>query len=128
MTSDAVISEAQLTQTIIEMGRALGFLVYHTGDSRRSEPGVPDLLMVSQPPMRPRVIFMELKKTKGRLTKGRLSPRTGRYLPGQEDWFNALYRCDVRRSASEGSMVEVYLVRPGDMDGVEGFLRDGEDA
>ena len=122
MTTAEVITEAQLTQTIIEMARAFGFLVYHTGDSRRNEPGVPDLLMVSQPPMRPRVIFLEIKSAVGKLRPGRVSPRTGRYLPGQEDWLAALRRCNVIGPTSEGSRVEVYLVRPGDMDDVVALL------
>ena len=57
---------------------------------QQSEPGVPDLLLVRSP----RVIFAELKSQKGRLDiKQRYSPRTGRALPNQKDWKDALEAC-----------------------------------
>ena len=46
-----------------------GWEVYHTHDSRRSEPGFPDLVLV-----RDRVLFRELKTN------------TGRISPAQKHW------------------------------------------
>lgn len=59
------ITETQFQTTLIEAIRTLGGMVYHTYDSRRSEPGYPDLTIVT--PDR-RVIFAELKNATGRPT------------------------------------------------------------
>ena len=123
MPTSNLVTEAELTQTIIGMARAYGWLVFHDRDSRRSEPGFPDLVAVSQAPMRPRVLFLEIKTAKGRLTKGRESPRTGRWLPGQEDWIGALQRCNTLGPASEGSRVETYVARPEHLDELDTLFR-----
>jgi hypothetical protein len=72
-----------------------GWFVYHTYDSRRSEPGFPDLTMVHSG-----VVFAELKTDKGRLTAD------------QEAWLERL------RSAG----AEVYVWRPRDLDEVIGRI------
>lgn len=54
------MSEKALQQHIVDAARKLGYLVYHTFDSRRSEPGYPDLTMVH--PQQKRIIFAELKR------------------------------------------------------------------
>jgi hypothetical protein len=58
------VTERELQQAIVDAARWLGWLVYHTHDSRRSEPGFPDLVMVRAP----RLVFVELKRAGGRLT------------------------------------------------------------
>lgn len=55
------MSEAQLQAAIIEAATALGWLTYHTFDSRRSNLGWPDLAMVR----RGRMVIAELKAEKG---------------------------------------------------------------
>lgn len=50
------ITEAQWQRTVIEAAAALGWRCYHTHDSRRSQEGFPDLVLV-----RDRVLFVELK-------------------------------------------------------------------
>lgn len=56
--------EKKLQEQVIILARALGWeLIYHTYDSRRSEPGFPDLVLVH--PARGRILFRELKSSRG---------------------------------------------------------------
>lgn len=63
-------TEKQFQEVVVKRARAHGWLVYHTFDSRRSEPGFPDLVLV-----RDRIVFRELKTN-----QGRLSPYQSRFL------------------------------------------------
>jgi hypothetical protein len=47
--SAVAIREADFQATIVETARTLGWLIYHTHDSRRSSPGFPDLVLVRPP-------------------------------------------------------------------------------
>lgn len=78
----AAVTEKQLQQAIVECARLLGWRVYHTFDSRRSEPGFPDLCMVRGH----EIVFAELKTANGKVTAA------------QQDWLDAfaLAFCDVR--------------------------------
>src|SRR5687767_3407358 len=60
------MSERELQAQVIELARMVGWLVYHTHDSRRSEPGFPDLVMVHE--RSGALLFAELKTTTGRVT------------------------------------------------------------
>lgn len=71
----AAMSESDLERKVRAICRDLGVLVYHTFDSRRSEPGFPDLVLVGR-----RVAYRELKKENGRLTQA------------QKTWIAALER------------------------------------
>lgn len=53
---DAKVSEKEFQQAVIDLAKRHGWKVYHTYDSRRSNPGYPDLTLV-----RERVLWMELK-------------------------------------------------------------------
>ena len=53
----AAVTEKQFMQQVIELARVLGFKVYHTHDSRRSQSGWPDLAMVKTG----RLVLAELK-------------------------------------------------------------------
>lgn len=59
-------SEKDFQQRVINLAESLGYsLIYHTHDSRRSQPGFPDLVLVN--PSARRVLFRELKSAKGRI-------------------------------------------------------------
>lgn len=70
------MSEATLQAQVITAARAVGWLVYHTHDSRRSQPGFPDLVLVHA--RQGRVLFRELKAERGRVH------------PKQREWLEAL--------------------------------------
>lgn len=91
--------EAALQTRVLELcARHSWTLTYHTYDSRRSQRGFPDLVLVRPP----RVIFAELKKE-------------GEYLkPAQKPWRDALLACPG---------VEYYLWRPSDLPSIEEVLR-----
>lgn len=69
-------TEKELQDHIVGVARALGFMAYHTHDSRRSEPGYPDLHLIH--PGRGVSLFRELKSHKGRIS------------PDQRKWGAAL--------------------------------------
>ena len=92
--AEAMLEDQLQTQTIA-LARPLGWLWYHTHDSRRSPGGFPDLVLVRGP----RLIFAELKK------------QDGRYRPGQKEWLRAVERAGA----------EAYTWRPLDL--LDGTIR-----
>lgn len=90
------VSEASFQASVIQLAKMCGWLAYHTHNSRRSEPGFPDLVLVKPP----RVVFAELKTAKGKPS------------PAQERWLAAL----------AASPVESYLWRPDDWDQIRSLL------
>lgn len=56
------LTERQFQAMVLKLAAAFGYRPYHTHDSRRSQPGFPDLVLVKQG--RP-VIFAELKTDRG---------------------------------------------------------------
>ena len=101
----ANMTERELQNNVVAMARALGWMPYHTFDSRRSEPGYPDLTLVHADTGR--VIWAELKTAKGRLR------------PAQVEWLGAL------REVARDRGLEVYCFRSMDwIDGtIEAILR-----
>jgi hypothetical protein len=84
--------EARFQVQVIGLARRLNYRAYHTHDSRRSEAGFPDLVLVRPP----RVIFIELKSGRRRLTLEQLA------------WMAELETCTevdafVLRSGRDGS-------------------------
>lgn len=57
-------SEKQFMQTVTDLAGVFGWLVFHTHDSRRSQPGFPDLFMLRGR----RAIGAELKSARGKAT------------------------------------------------------------
>jgi Holliday junction resolvase len=79
------VTEKELQSTVIEAMEWKGWRVYHTYDSRRSQPGFPDVVAVRGG----RLMFVEFKSEKGKVKRE------------QVDWLDALVKTS-----------EVYLVRP----------------
>ena len=68
-----MVTERELLDAVRDACRWAGLLCYHTHDSRRSEPGWPDLVVVGKS-----VLYRELKSDRGRLT------------PDQRTWLDRL--------------------------------------
>lgn len=74
------MTEQELQQAIIDLCQWRGLAVYHTHDSRRSQPGFPDLVIAGA-----RVLFRELKSDRGKLTAEQAA-WGGRLLRAGADW------------------------------------------
>jgi hypothetical protein len=72
----AKMTERTFQAALVGFAQRVGWMVYHTYDSRCSEPGYPDLHLVH--PVQGRSLFRELKTEKGKLT------------PAQQKWLAAL--------------------------------------
>ena len=57
------MTEAELQRLVAELCARLGLAHYHTHDSRRSEPGFPDSVIIGNA-----VLFRELKSASGQLS------------------------------------------------------------
>ncbi len=68
------MTERELQDAVVELARYSGWMVYHTYDSRRSEPGFPDLVLAK----RRRLLFIELKSERGKVR------------PEQDAWLKTL--------------------------------------
>lgn len=58
------MTERDLMQAATDLARTFGWIVYHTFDSRRSEPGFPDLIAVRGS----HLLAIECKSATGRVT------------------------------------------------------------
>ena len=95
------MTEAELQRTIIDLATLFGWRHYHTFNSRRSDPGFPDLVLLHED--RGRLLFIEVKIESGKPT------------PAQLAWLDALARCDE----------EIYIVRPANLDEIQEILTLG---
>lgn len=89
------VTHAQLQDSVVDTATRLGYSHFHPYDSRRSDPGWPDLVLVH--PGKKRVVFMEIKTEDGVIT------------PAQTQWHDDLAACDQ----------EVYVVFPEHWDSGE---------
>ena len=86
------MTEKQFQAHVALVARMKGWLVYHTYDSRRSEPGFPDLVLV-----REKVLFRELKTDQGRVS------------PAQKVWAETLEQAESDYKLWRPSMMkEIY--------------------
>ena len=87
--------EREFQTTVLQLAETLHWRAYHTHDSRRSQPGFPDLVLV-----RERVIFVELKRDGQKPSAN------------QVVWLNDLARAGA----------EVYLWTPADWQEIASIL------
>lgn len=92
------MSEDDFQQRILDLCKLLGLHVYHPYDSRRSNGGFPDLVIVGK-----RVLFAELKSQSGQLRAD------------QHVWLDAI------RTAEGDAAVAIW--RPSDWPTVEATLK-----
>lgn len=101
------MSERHLQEAVVEMARLLGWMDYHTFDSRRSQPGFPDLTLIHEggPGVPHRIIVAELKSHVGRLTGDQIRwLRAFRNIIGPDqvlvyrpgDWLAGIIETDLR--------------------------------
>jgi hypothetical protein len=93
------LTEADFQRRVLDLAAHTGWRVYHTRDSRGSQPGFPDLVLVSG--KQARLLFVELKSSKGRLS----TP--------QRQWLSDL----------AAARAETAVWRPADWDEVVAVLR-----
>jgi hypothetical protein len=93
------MSEASFQGAVLEYAGLMGWLSYHTRDSRGSNPGFPDLVLVRDN----HLMFIELKTD------------TGKVSPQQRVWLGAL--------SAAGQ--EVHVWRPSDWPAILDTLKRG---
>lgn len=94
------VTERELSEAVRELATMFGWeFQYHTYDSRRSEPGFPDLVLVRPGDW---TYFVELKTERGRVK------------PEQEAWVDAIN--------STGD-VAAWIWRPSDLEEIARVLR-----
>lgn len=100
------MSEKEFQGHVLDLARHHGWLCYHTFDSRRSQPGFPDLVMVRAD----RLLFAELKTEKGKLSAE------------QDNWINVLreFGNDV---VANSHHFYPFVWRPSDLPEIERVLK-----
>ncbi|KKM97470.1 hypothetical protein LCGC14_1167650 [marine sediment metagenome] len=99
------LTERQWQAQIVKAAEAVGWLCYHTYDSRRSQKGFPDLVLVKAPV----IIFAELKVKPADVKAGKLTLE-------QDTWVRALAECSNLN-------LKVFVWRPNDWPEVERVLK-----
>jgi len=100
------VTEKEFMAHVIRLAQMYGWMSFHAHDSRHSAPGFPDLVLLKPTTEKHsgRLVFIELKTERGKLT------------PEQASWLNAL------KMAGQ----EVYVWRPKDWQLIEATLRRRE--
>lgn len=92
MSVSLKMSEKELQDLVLQLARLNGYLAYHTYDSRRSESGFPDLVLVGHGD----VMVVELKSQRGKVR------------PEQHGWLEAFAEAGI----------EAHVWRPEDFESV----------
>jgi hypothetical protein len=104
-------SENDLLTYVRRTAKMLGWMLYHTRFSLKSDAGFPDLVLVKD-----RIVYAELKRENKWPTEGRLSNGiVPRWVNGQREWITAL--------AQAGA--EVYIWWPSDSRDIADILMSG---
>jgi hypothetical protein len=98
------MSERELQDAVMTCARWLGWRVAHHYDSRRTAPGLPDILAVrARAGECPRILYAELKSDRGRLSAE------------QRAWLADLARVEAAAAAlGQPALVTVCVWRPAD--------------
>ena len=104
LPDDAPMTEKEFQRWVLLYAKAHGWLCYHTFDSRRSQAGFPDLVLVRMASSYSlgRVLFCELKSERGQLTLE------------QKEWGETLN--------TVGGNVEYHCWKPSDLAAIENVL------
>jgi hypothetical protein len=94
------LTERQFMAQVVAYAKLTGWRVYHTFDSRRSDPGFPDLVLCRARHPPPRVVFAELKAQRTPVTDD------------QRAWIDELRACGQ----------EAYIWRPSQWPEIEKVL------
>ena len=92
----AKVRERDFQQQIVQAASFYGWMVYHTYDSRRSQPGFPDLVLCHPGGD---FLLVELKTERGRVR------------PEQQRWLQALSACQIEWHVWRPSQIDSILVR-----------------
>ncbi len=90
---------------VMGWARAMGWIVFHPHDARRSEPGYPDITAVH--PGKRRAIWIECKTGRGKLTLEQAAWRDALRAAGCE-WYEA-------RPEREADVLAILAGRPADV-------------
>lgn len=106
------LTEKQFQATVVNLATILGWgPIYHTFDSRRSNPGFPDLVLLRGGEL----IFAELKTDTGKLTDA------------QKRWIASLRLVRERLTRITGQddrlPIEVHIWRPRDWEALQARLQ-----
>lgn len=107
------MTEAQLQDAIVQSARALGWLDYHTFDSRRSTGGFPDLVLVRR---RRQSVGGRARHVPARLIFAELKSATGTVSAPQRAWLEILGELagDAALGETVPARVDVFEWRPDD--------------
>jgi nucleotide-binding universal stress UspA family protein len=109
--------EKHFMADVVKLAKRLGWRVYHTHNSRRSEPGFPDLVLA-----RPKIITGPYAMSAARVIFAELKTETGKVEPAQQEWLDVL-QAVAENAGNNGRNVEVYLWRPSMWPEIERVLK-----
>ncbi len=92
------VTEKAFMSTVLDFAKLTHWMTYHAHDSRRSQPGFPDIVMIRPP----RLLFCELKSETGQLSQA------------QQHWLALLRLVPC---------IETFVWRPSDWLAIEATLK-----